>query len=265
MKLLDHFGFEENPFGRSPDKESLYRHRGFEEALSRLIFTIELAGIAILLAEPGCGKSLLLGVLAADLVQAGWVVHYFAHTTIGPFSLVNVLARKIGIAPRRSRGETALALAEKLAQDERKHLVIIDEAHRLPDGSLEDLRLLTITDFDRASPFLLLLAGQNRLDERLAEPTHYALDQRVTTAARLQPLSADETRSYLLKRVASAGAKDRPVFEDGAIDAIFDASAGVPRKINNVAVASLIVAASRKRRIVNAQDVIDARMDRGRP
>lgn len=264
-QLLKHFGFTQHPFGRNTSKDFLYRHAGFDEALRRLLFSVELDGIAELVSESGCGKSLLLGLLADQLQSHGWAVHYFAYSSVGPFSLVNVLARKAGVVPRRSRGETAMALAQTLLDDERKHLLLLDEAHDLPDASLADVRLLTIGDYDRKSPFLLLLAGQPTLDDRLAEPTHYALDQRITTLARLQPLSMDETRLYLQHRLTAAGAGKRPVFEDGAIDAVFDASAGVPRRINNTATAALIVAAARKRRVVSAQDVHDAKLDRGRP
>jgi len=265
-RLLTHFGLAANPFQRNTPKEALYLHRGFEEALERLRLTVELDGIAALFAESGCGKSLLLGHLAEELQRQGWVVQYFAHTTVGPFSLVNVLARKAGVAPRRSRGETAVELSQTLLDDERKHLLVLDEAHELPDDTLEDIRLLTIADFDRKSPFLLLLAGQPSLDERLADPVNYALDQRVTTIARLLPLSLEETRAYLLQRLTAAGRKKtEPLFEGGAEDAIHDASNGVPRRINQIAIAAMIVAAARKRRIVSAQDVHDARIDRGRP
>lgn len=262
-RLLQHYGFARHPFGRSAPKQALLRHRGFEEALSRLQYTIELDGLAALIAESGCGKSLLLGELGDQLRLQGWVVHYVAHTTVGPFGLVNVLARKAGLTPRRSRGETAMALCDALLQDERRHLLCVDEAHRLADDTLEDIRLLTIADFDRKSPFLLLLAGQPTLDDRLADPTHYALDQRITTVARLAPLAADETRAYLAQRLKAAGAKE-PLFDDGAIDALFDATAGVPRRINTLATAALITAAARHRRRVTAQDVADARLDRGR-
>ncbi|HBN07278.1 MAG TPA: hypothetical protein DD435_01075 [Cyanobacteria bacterium UBA8530] len=231
---------------------------------SLLRFTVELDGIAVLVADAGCGKSMLLGELADELQHDGWVVHYFAHSTVGPFSLINVLARKAGIVPKRSRGETAMLLTDQLVADERKHLLVLDEAHELPDDTIEDVRLLTITDFDRKSPFLLLLAGHPSLDDRLAEPTHHALDQRITTLARLAPLSLDETRDYLACRLQCAGAGKNPVFDEGAVDAIFDAAGGIPRRINNVATASLIVTASRGRRIVNEQDVHDARLDRGR-
>jgi general secretion pathway protein A len=264
-QLLSHFGLKRHPFARSAHKDGLLRHRGFEEALGRLRFTVELDGIAVLVAEAGCGKSLLLGELADELQSDGWVVHYFAHSTVGPFSLINVLARKAGLSPQRSRGETAMALSNHLSADDRKHLLVLDEAHELPDATIEDLRLLTITDFDRRSPFLLLLAGHPTLDDRLADPTHHALDQRVTTVARRAPLGLDETREYLERRLAAAGAGKAPVFEEGAVAAIFDASGGIPRRINNLATSALIVAASRSRRIVTEQDVHDARLDRGRP
>lgn len=262
--FLKFFGVIHHPFGRRTPKEAVFRHSGFDEALSRLEMTVELDSIAELVADSGCGKSLLLGELADRQQSAGWMVHYFSHTTINPFGLVNVLARRIGLAPRRSRGETADAIAAAMMEDERSHLVIVDEAHALPDETMQEVRLLTIADFDRKSPFLLLLAGQPTLHERLGEPTHHSLDQRITTVARLQPLSTDETRAYIQHRLAAAGVGKKPLFEDGAVDAVFDLSGGVPRRINGIATGAMIVAASRKQRIVSTQDVHDSHVDRGR-
>jgi type II secretory pathway predicted ATPase ExeA len=262
--LLRHYGFHHHPFARHTPQEALLRHHGFEEALGRLRFSVELDAVALLVAESGCGKSLLLGQLADELQQQGLAITYFAHTTTGPFGLVNALARKAGLAPRRSRSETALLLASHLLDDQRRHVVVLDEAHALPDPSLDDLRLLTIADFDRKSPFLLLLAGQPTLDERLAEPIHYALDQRITTIARLAPLSPEETRDYLDTRLRAAGAARQPVFDEGAVEALYEAAGGVPRRLNTLATSALIVAAARKRKLVCAQDVHDARLDRGR-
>lgn len=262
--LIRHFRLTAHPFGRDAPKSALHRHRGFNEALERLRYTIEIEGISALVAEPGCGKSLLLGQLADDAQKLGHVVHYFAHATVGPFGLLNVLARKTGLAPRRSRGENALAISDKLLADDRKHLLVLDEAHLMPDDTLEDLRLLTIADFDRKSPFGLVLAGHPSLDDRLAEPTHHALDQRITTVARLAPLSHDETRDYVRLRLDAAGAKGQPTFDDDAITALFDLSTGVPRRLNRIASSAMIVAASRRKNIVAAQDVHDARLDRGR-
>lgn len=262
--LLRHFRLSSHPFGRDASRAAVHRHRGFAEALERLRYTLELHAMAALIAEPGCGKSLLLGELADELQKQRVVVHYFAHATVGPFGLVNVLARKVGVAPSRSRAETALALSQALLDDERTHVLVLDEVHRMPDPTLEDVRLLTIADFDRKSPFGLVLAGHPALDDRLAEPHHHALDQRITTVARLAPLALDETRDYVQLRLNAAGAKSQPVFDEEAIDALFDAAAGVPRRINRIASAAMIVAAARKRNLVSGQDVHDARVDRGR-
>jgi type II secretory pathway predicted ATPase ExeA len=262
--LLRHFRLSAHAFGRDAPKSALHRHRGFAEAFERLRLTVEIEGISALVSEPGCGKSLLLGCLADDLQKQGVAVHYFAHATVGPFGLVNVLARKVGLAPRRSRAETALAVSQALLDDERKHLLVLDEVHVMPDDTLEDVRLLSIADFDRKSPFLLVLAGHPCLDDRLAEPVHHALDQRITTVARLAPLSIDETREYIRVRTDAAGARGQPLFDDDALAALFDASAGVPRRLNRIASAAMIVAASRKKQLIGAQDVLDARVDRGR-
>lgn len=262
--LCRHFHLSDNPFGRNAPQAAVHQHAGFVEARQRLRFTIELEGLGALIGEPGCGKSLLLGALATEHQQRGGLVHYFAHATVGPFGFLNVLARTLGQAPRRSRAETAQCVSELLLKDERKHLLLLDEAHLVPDDTLADVRLLTIADFDRKSPFILLLAGHPHLDDRLAEPTHHALDQRITTIARLSPLSLEETRAYVKLRLSACGARKQPLFDDDAITALFDASGGVPRRINRIATAALIVAASRNKQLLGAQDVLDARLDRGR-
>lgn len=262
--LLKRFGLSQNPFTRKVPPEALLHHQAFEEAQRRVLFSVELESIVAVFAEPGCGKSLLLGEVADDLQRDGWAIDYTAHSTVGPFGLVNMLARKLGLSPRRSRGETALYLTETMLTDGRRHLLAVDEAHQLRDDTLEDIRLLTITDFDRQSPFLLLLAGRPSLEDRLADPIHHALDQRITTVARLMPLSDDETRQYIERRLDAAGAS-RPIFDDGAVAAIHEAADGVPRRINSVSTSALIVAAARGKKLVSAQDVQDARLDRGRP
>lgn len=262
--LIRHFRLTAHPFGRDAAPAALHRHRGFLEASERLRYTIELDGLSALVAEPGCGKSLLLGHVAAEQQKLGTQVHYLAHSTVGPFGLLNVLLRKLGQSPRRSRAETAACISQAMLEDKLKHLLILDEAHILPDATLEDVRLLTIADFDRRSPFVLILAGHPCLDDRLAEPTHHALDQRITTLARLGPLSLDETREYVTLRLCACGARAQPLFDDDAVTALFDGSAGVPRRLNRIASAAMIVAASRKKQLVSAQDVLDARLDRGR-
>ena len=82
------------------------------------------------------------------------------------------------------------------------------------------------------------------------------------TAAPRKHRKAKPTAKRGKRRAAGAG--KRPILDDGAVEAIHGASDGVPRRINNLATAALIVAAARGHKVVTAQDVVDARLDRGR-
>src|SRR5262245_40044703 len=53
-----------------------------------------------------------------------------------------------------------------------------------PDESLEHVRLADGECLDKRSPFALVLAGRPLLRERLSEPRHHALAQRITVRAR---------------------------------------------------------------------------------
>ena len=136
----------------------------------------------------------------------------------------------------------------------------------MPDDTLEDVRLLSIADFDRKSPFILILAGHPSLDDRLAEPTHHALDQRITTVARLAPLSLDEARDYVRLRLDASGAKGQPLFGSTTRPSASSSTPPLACPAGSTASprAAMIVAASRRKNLVSAQDVHDARVDRGR-
>ncbi len=54
----------------------------------------------------------------------------------------------LGLRPRRFKGETVAALLGHLRSIPERIVLLIDEAHLLPDASFEDLRLLTADDFD---------------------------------------------------------------------------------------------------------------------
>jgi type II secretory pathway predicted ATPase ExeA len=106
----------------------------------------------------------------------------------------------------------------------------------LPRVTLDELRLICNTDFDRASPFTLLLAGQPPLRDRLAEPGLAALAQRIAFRAQLAPLSDRDTIEYVKRRLRVAGSQTS-LFTAQAMGKLFERSRGVPREINNLATA----------------------------
>lgn len=260
-KLLRHFGLTCLPFARAVPRGGLLEHRSFTETLERLRLAVDSRTAMLLAAEPGLGKSTLLGTFADGLDKGRTRLVYSALSSCGPFGLIGQLAQRYGIKARRSASQTAQAMLDELAKSDRQEILVLDEAHRLPHASLDELRLISNLDFDRTPPFTLILAGQPPLRERLAEPDLASLAQRIPLRASLSPLSDRETVDYLDRRLHAAGAQ-ATIFRPGAADKVFERSRGAPREINNVATAALIAAATAGKKHVDVREVEDAVFDR---
>ena len=258
--LLHHFGLTAVPFDRAVPPEGLLRHPSFGEALERLRFAVDLRGPALLVAPPGTGKSVLLEALCTELSTSDVRVIATQLTACGPFGLVGQLATRYGTPLRSTTAQTAAALLDELGRSAKTELLILDEAHRLPDASLEELRLLGQLDFDRRAPFALLLAGQPVLRERLQQPDFDALWQRLAVRTSLAPLTDRESAEYLDRRPRAVGAR-APLFRPGAGDLLFQHSRGIMRRLNHLATGALLAAARAGRRHVDAADVQAAVFD----
>jgi len=260
-KLLRHFGLTRLPFARAVPKDGLLEHKSFVEALERLRLSVESKTAILLTAEHGLGKSTLLGTFADGIDHATVRLVYTALCSCGPFGLIGQLAQRYGIKAKRSSAQTAQVVLDELSKSDKQEILVLDEAHRLPRESLDELRLLSNLDFDRTPPFALVLAGQPPLRETLAAPELASLAQRLPLRASLSPLTEPETVDYLDRRLRAAGAQ-ATLFRPGAADKVFEKSGGVPREINNIATSALLAAAAANKKHVDVREVEDAAFDR---
>jgi type II secretory pathway predicted ATPase ExeA len=258
--LQEHFGLHDVPFPKAASQACLLQHPALLEAVERIRFAVARDALALLVAESGCGKSTAVALFARSLDAASYLVLYTCLTTVRPFSFLSQIAAAAGLRAGRFKGQTAAALIAHLRGLPRRTVLIVDEAHLLPDSSLEDLRLLTADDFDRTSPFALVLVGQPLLRDRLAEPQHVALAQRIGVRIRLRPLSEPELPLFLDAHLKAAGALANP-FEPGAMAVIFHHSRGIPRLVQNIALEALLVAMATARPTVDAACVQQAVVD----
>ena len=258
--LQEQFGFTQQPFPRVPPEDAILRHKGLEEVIAKLNFALERDTIALLVAESGCGKSTALSLFAKALEPAGHQIVALSLTTLGPFSLIAAIATALGLKPKRFKGDTAAALLNHLRNLPRRTVIIADEAHLLPDASLEDLRLLTADEFDQKSPFAIILCGQPLLRERLAEPRHYALTQRIGVRIRLRPLTEAEVGLFIALHLKAAGAT-HAVFDPQATAAMFQHTRGIPRLVQNLALGSALAAMAAGKATVDAVSVQQAMVD----
>ena len=256
-RLRSHYGFSRSPFGRDLAPQTLFPSRAHQEAVARISWLIAEGALGLLTGEVGSGKTVAARAAVASLDHRHTVV-YLGNPAIGIRGYYSQIVEALGGCPPF---HTAALIAEAMAclhaeEAERgKHVVLIcDEAHLLSAAQLEELRFLTNSEMDAHSPFACLLLGQPTLRRRMRMGAYAALDQRVALRYGLEGMELTETAAYLKHHLALAGRSDT-LFSDDALALIHEASRGLPRLINNLAVASLIAAFAAKKAIVDESAV----------
>jgi type II secretory pathway predicted ATPase ExeA len=249
-----HFGFTRTPFTKTIPVDALHSRDGHAEAVARIQHTITEAGLCLLVGEVGVGKTAAVRAATARLDPTRHLTIYVPNPSFGTRGLYSTIVAHLGHRPSHFKADlvhqTQTLLAAEWAERRRRVIVIIDEAHLLDPAQLEELRLLTNQDMDSQSPFAGILVGQPMLARQLRMGTYAALDQRIGTRYTLKPLDLAEAVTYLRHHCEAAGRKD-PLFADDAASRLHRASSGLPRALNNAAVAALIHAAHTGKVIVD--------------
>jgi type II secretory pathway predicted ATPase ExeA len=249
-----HFGFSEKPFNLTPDSRYLFLSPKHQEAYANLEFGVrERSGFLLLTGEVGTGKTTLirhfLSQVGPDVRTA--VILYPA---LSAGELFHAILQDLGVPFEGGTLKTAVdALAKALIEARALNLkvvVLIDEAQQLKPQVLEHLRLLSNLETEREKLLTLVLVGQPELRQMLDRPQLRQLSQRMTSRSHLEPLSEDETRSYVRHRLAVAGGRGTEI-GDAAIRRVHALSGGVPRVVNLLCDRALLGAFGRHQTIVD--------------
>lgn len=237
--LLQYFGLKEEPFGVSPDPRRLFLTQTHSEALEALQFGFSSnRGFTAMIAPPGMGKTTLLFRFLEQIRETARVVFLFdMDSTCEPREFVAYILRDLGIVPAQGSAEMHDQLSEVLVEENlagRKFVIVIDEAQNLSDAVLERVRLLTNFESSKGKLIQVVLSGQPQLSDKLLQSSLLQLRQRISTVCHIKSLSIEETIGYINYRVKMAGYLGQPLFTEGAMRLIAQASHGTPRTINNL-------------------------------
>jgi type II secretory pathway predicted ATPase ExeA len=131
----------------------------------------------------------------------------------------------------------------------RRTVLIIDEAQNLEPEALEHLRMLSNINADKSQFLQLILLGQPQLRDLLVAPKLQQFAQRISSDFHLTALSPDEVAKYIAFRLASVGAKTT-IFSKEACDKIAAASGGIPRIVNVLCDTSMVYGFSDGRKVI---------------
>jgi type II secretory pathway predicted ATPase ExeA len=253
-RLRAHYGFGRMPFGKDLAPGMLHAHRAHAEAVARIGWCISEQQVGVITGECGAGKTVAARAAVSALDASRHTVLYLGTPGVGLRGIYATIVAGLGGRPRFHCAalipQAQELLAAETAERGKQVLFVCDEAHLLDADCLEGIRCLSNASMDRTAPFCLLLLGQPTLRRRLRLTAFAALDQRVGLRYALAGLDAAETASYISHHLALAGRADT-MFSDDAIALIHQVSRGLPRQVNNLAVASLIACFAANKKIVD--------------
>jgi type II secretory pathway predicted ATPase ExeA len=253
-----HFALTQHPFGPEIAPEDLFPSASSRELETRLAHLIDLRGIGLVTGDSGSGKTCICRKVLTQLHPGLYRVIYVSLSTGNVMDLYKTISWEMGLSVERSRAALYRQIkseVSRLSSDARcRPILVVDEAHHLRPDVLEDLRLLTNYQMDAENRLCLLLIGHPELRRRLTMAVHEALAQRIVLRHHMAALTREELSAYLAHRLRLAGA-EHPLFEPAAEEALFQATSGLPRKINLLAHHTLIAAALARAKLATADHV----------
>ena len=249
----------ELPFENVPDPRFFYSSRDHQRALLHMFYAINnRMGAAVLTGDMGCGKTVVSRMLIHELSSDRYEIALMNRPDLSPEDFLRDMVGQLGIEDQ-SNGKLQRALevqAVKSANAGKYTVVIVDDAHAIEDdNTFEELQ--SLFSFQRNGRFFLtlLLVGQADLVDRIAGVE--GLAQQVARQYHLVPLKREETRAYVQARLEKAGA-DRSLFDEDALDALYQTSNGIPREINNIGDIALLLGFDAKAKTVGEEQVLKA-------
>lgn len=253
-RIVEAFGLKRHPFGKDIPADALWMDDGRDEAIERLAHTITHRQHALVLGEPGVGKTCVLRALRQRLSPAHYRLHYVAHVTLGRRDFYRQICYALEIGPKATAASMFEGIQRECiggAREHRTHAVLVlDEAHLIPDSTLSHLHVLANFEWDSDPLLSLVFVGLPELHDRLRLGMHRALLTRIHTKVELTAGSPELTTAYVRRRLADAGAKGEVFTADG-LAVLHEETGGVLRLVDVVAQAALRTAAAQDTTLVD--------------
>ncbi|ABK17192.1 AAA family ATPase [Syntrophobacter fumaroxidans] len=250
-----YFGFAFSPFDGTRDRRFFFAAEEHAEITSALLcFVEQRKSFALVRGDAGTGKTKILQHLLGKLPDS-------VHPILVPYpdveyiEILRYIARTLGVDPKWKEDYELLndirkGLTEGHAQG-RQFVLIIDEAHRLSLGCLENIRLLSNIETNKCALLQILFIGHDEICRKLNRREMRQLRQRISINRYIPPLTASETKGYVDHRLKVAGSGFDECFEGGVAETIHRMTGGVPRNINELCHVALRMCSIQKLRKVN--------------
>lgn len=255
---LAFYNLKYKPFQISTDPKFLWLGEKHEEALATLRYGIlDNKGFLLLTGDVGTGKTTLINTLLQSL-KKNTLVATIRDPALEPMDFYHYTAHAFGLKNDfTSKASFLIKLEKYLHQAHRsnqKVLLIIDEAQRITQELLEEVRLLSNIEKKEQKLLNIFFVGQVEFNDILLQAENRPIRQRITVNFNIPPLTSKETKEYIYHRLKIAGTTAK-LFTDEALDEIFSFSKGYPRLINIICDRSLLTGFVEESATINRNQV----------
>jgi general secretion pathway protein A len=254
------YGVTKNPFEINPDPAFFYPTPLHNEAWASLVYGVKKRkGFVVVTGEVGTGKTLLIQCILQWLNKSQISFSHIFNPRLSVLEFLQYFSADLGL-PIAEKNKSALLiqLNQYLIGCYRKGstaVLIVDEGQLLGWDVLEEIRLLTNLETVQQKLIQIVLVGQPELERKLDSADLRQLKQRISLRCRLEPLSEDQVKKYISRRLEVAGAKPQAddIFSETALAVIFRYSNGLPRLINTICESALITGYARQLRQITPE------------
>jgi len=254
------YNLNKKPFQISSDPKFMWFGEKHKEALATLKYGIlDNKGFLLLTGDVGTGKTTLINALIQTLSD-DVICTSVPDPGLEKMDFFNYIAAAFGMDDEfTSKGIFLIKFKKfllKANENNKKVLLIIDEAQLLTQEMLEEIRLLSNLEKTDDKLINIFFIGQNEFNEILNREQNRAVRQRLTLNYNIDPLTPDETGEYIRYRLRIAGA-EQMIFDESATQEVFISSGGFPRRINVICDHCLLSGYVNEKKIINSTIVKD--------
>ena len=258
------YGLEINPFVKELKTEYCFESKDFKEVKGRLNYLKEIKGIGLFIGSSGLGKTFSLRCFTDNLNKDLYKIIYLSPTKkmrVFEFfaQIAGALNIDTGACYKNEIYEKIQNEIKRLVNEKRVNVIIIvDDADNLNEQILMELKLLFDFQMDSRDYTTIILVGHEDLRRELSKVKYETLQQRIVINYKFNGLSREEVKEYVVSRLNLANQKNK-IFKDEALNALYSASKGSPRRLNSLIINCLMIGSQNNKTEIDEEIVMLAK------